>query len=71
MKPILVTCYVNPDLDGVAGAIAYAGGIVGANTSTITNSHIESGSVTVTGSNGGNGANGGVGGVADFSLKEA
>ncbi len=24
MKPILVTCYVNPDLDGVAGAIAYA-----------------------------------------------
>jgi len=23
MKPILVTCYVNPDLDGVAGAIAY------------------------------------------------
>lgn len=24
MKPILITCYVNPDLDGVAGAIAYA-----------------------------------------------
>ncbi len=24
MKPKLVTCYVNPDLDGVAGAIAYA-----------------------------------------------
>ena len=24
MKPILVTCYVDPDLDGVAGAIAYA-----------------------------------------------
>ena len=24
MKPILVTCYVNPDLDGVAGAVAYA-----------------------------------------------
>ncbi len=24
MKPILVTCYVNPDLDGVAGAIGYA-----------------------------------------------
>lgn len=23
MKPILITCYVNPDLDGVAGAIAY------------------------------------------------
>lgn len=23
-KPILVTCYVNPDLDGVAGAFAYA-----------------------------------------------
>lgn len=23
MKPVLVTCYVNPDLDGVAGAIAY------------------------------------------------
>lgn len=23
MKPILVTCYVNPDLDGIAGAIAY------------------------------------------------
>lgn len=23
-KPILVTCYVNPDLDGVAGSIAYA-----------------------------------------------
>jgi manganese-dependent inorganic pyrophosphatase len=23
MKPILVTCYVNPDLDGVAGSIAY------------------------------------------------
>ena len=23
MKPILVTCYVNPDLDGLAGAIAY------------------------------------------------
>lgn len=23
IKPILVTCYVNPDLDGVAGAIAY------------------------------------------------
>lgn len=23
MKPILVTCYVNPDLDGVAGTIAY------------------------------------------------
>lgn len=23
MKPILVTCYVNPDLDGTAGAIAY------------------------------------------------
>ena len=23
MKPTLVTCYVNPDLDGVAGAIAY------------------------------------------------
>ena len=24
MKPILVTCYVSPDLDGTAGAIAYA-----------------------------------------------
>lgn len=24
MKPILVTCYVNPDLDGVASAIAYS-----------------------------------------------
>lgn len=24
MKPILVTCYVNPDLDGLAGAVAYA-----------------------------------------------
>ncbi|MDQ7814352.1 MAG: DHH family phosphoesterase [Patescibacteria group bacterium] len=24
MKPVLVTCYVNPDLDGVAGAVAYA-----------------------------------------------
>ncbi len=24
MNPILITCYVNPDLDGVAGAIAYA-----------------------------------------------
>jgi manganese-dependent inorganic pyrophosphatase len=24
MKPTLVTCYVNPDLDGVAGAMAYA-----------------------------------------------
>lgn len=24
MKPILVTCYVNPDLDGVASAVAYA-----------------------------------------------
>lgn len=24
MKPILVTCYVDPDLDGTAGAIAYA-----------------------------------------------
>ncbi|MFA7201621.1 MAG: DHH family phosphoesterase [Candidatus Paceibacterota bacterium] len=24
MKPILITCYVNPDLDGVAGAIGYA-----------------------------------------------
>jgi len=24
MRPILVTCYVNPDLDGVAGAIGYA-----------------------------------------------
>lgn len=24
MKPILVTCYVNPDLDGFAGAIAYS-----------------------------------------------
>lgn len=24
MKPILVTCYVNPDLDGFAGAVAYA-----------------------------------------------
>lgn len=23
MKPILITCYVNPDLDGVAGALAY------------------------------------------------
>lgn len=23
MKPILITCYVNPDLDGFAGAIAY------------------------------------------------
>lgn len=23
MKPILITCYVNPDLDGVAGAVAY------------------------------------------------
>jgi len=23
MKPILITCYVNPDLDGVAGAFAY------------------------------------------------
>lgn len=23
MKPILITCYVNPDLDGVAGIIAY------------------------------------------------
>ena len=23
-QPILVTCYVNPDLDGVAGAVAYA-----------------------------------------------
>lgn len=23
MKPILVTCYVNPDLDGIAGVIAY------------------------------------------------
>ena len=24
MKPILVTCYVNPDLDGVSGSFAYA-----------------------------------------------
>ena len=24
MKPILVTCYVNPDLDGVAGVVGYA-----------------------------------------------
>lgn len=24
MKPILVTCYVNPDLDGLAGAVAYS-----------------------------------------------
>lgn len=24
MKPVLITCYVNPDLDGVAGAIGYA-----------------------------------------------
>lgn len=24
MKLILVTCYVNPDLDGVAGAMGYA-----------------------------------------------
>lgn len=24
MKPILVTCYVNPDLDGFAGAVAYS-----------------------------------------------
>ncbi len=24
MKPILVTCYVDPDLDGVAGAVAYS-----------------------------------------------
>jgi len=24
MKPILITCYVNPDLDGVAGALAYS-----------------------------------------------
>jgi inorganic pyrophosphatase/exopolyphosphatase len=24
MKPTLITCYVNPDLDGVAGAVAYA-----------------------------------------------
>lgn len=24
VQPILVTCYVNPDLDGVAGAVAYA-----------------------------------------------
>lgn len=24
MKPILVTCYVNPDLDGLAGVVAYA-----------------------------------------------
>lgn len=24
MKPILITCYVNPDLDGTAGATAYA-----------------------------------------------
>ncbi len=24
MKPLLVTCYVNPDLDGVASAVAYA-----------------------------------------------
>jgi len=24
MNPILITCYVNPDLDGVAGAFAYA-----------------------------------------------
>jgi manganese-dependent inorganic pyrophosphatase len=24
MKPILITCYVSPDLDGTAGAIAYA-----------------------------------------------
>ncbi len=24
MKPILITCYVNPDIDGVAGAFAYA-----------------------------------------------
>ena len=24
MRPILVTCYVNPDLDGLAGAVAYA-----------------------------------------------
>lgn len=24
MKPILITCYVNPDLDGVAGIIGYA-----------------------------------------------
>jgi manganese-dependent inorganic pyrophosphatase len=24
MKPILVTCYVNPDLDGVSGSVAYA-----------------------------------------------
>ena len=23
MRPILVTCYVNPDLDGVACVIAY------------------------------------------------
>ena len=23
MKPILITCYVSPDLDGVAGAVAY------------------------------------------------
>ncbi|MFA6282432.1 MAG: DHH family phosphoesterase, partial [Candidatus Omnitrophota bacterium] len=23
MKPILITCYVNPDLDGVAGVLAY------------------------------------------------
>jgi len=23
MKPILITCYVNPDLDGFASAIAY------------------------------------------------
>lgn len=24
MKPVLVTCYVNPDLDGVSGSVAYA-----------------------------------------------
>ena len=23
MKPTLITCYVNPDLDGVAGVVAY------------------------------------------------
>ncbi len=35
MKPILVTCYVNPDLDGVAGAVAYAEFLQKINTNAV------------------------------------
>ncbi len=35
MKPILVTCYVSPDLDGLAGSVAYAEFLQGSGTDAI------------------------------------